>query len=102
MATDYIIADHQAWLGYLQPDGLVVSPAALSDSQVIVDRNAGPLQRQYLEHVETVDAGHGETIHQLRDLPSFLREFLEWPAEALVAAAEGDTPDALTVPLPEF
>lgn len=102
MATDYIIADHQAWLGYLQPDGLVVSPAALSDSQVIVDRNAGPLQRQYLEHVETVDAGHGETIHQLRDLPSLLREFLEWPAEALVAAAEGDIPDALTVPLPEF
>lgn len=102
MATDYIIADHQAWLGYLQPDGLVVSPAALSDSQVIVDRNAGPLQRQFLEHVETVDAGHGETIHQLRDLPSFLREFLEWPAEALVSAAEGDIPDALTVPLPEF
>lgn len=102
MATDHIIADHQAWLGYLQPDGLVVSPAALSDSQVIVDRNAGPLQRQYLEHVETVDAGHGETIYQLRDLASFLREFLEWPAEALIAAADGDIPDALTVPLPEF
>lgn len=102
MATDYIIADHQAWLGYLQPDGLVVSPAALSDSQVIVDRNAGPLQRQYLEHVETVDAGHGETIHQIRDLPSFLRDFMEWPTEALVAAAEGGIPDALTVPLPEF
>lgn len=102
MATDYIIADHQAWLGYLQPDGLVVSPAALSDSQVIVDRNAGPLQRQYLEHVETVEAGHGETIHQLRDLASFLREFLEWPADALVTAAKGDIPEALTVPLPEF
>jgi hypothetical protein len=102
MATDYIIADHQAWLGYLQPDGLVVSPAALSDSQVIVDRNAGPLQRQYLDHVETVDAGHGETIHQLRGLVALLREFLEWPAEAMVAAADGAIPDTLIVPLPEF
>ena len=102
MATDYIIADHQAWLGYLQPDGLVVSPAALSDSQVIVDRNAGPLQRRYLDHVEAVDAGHGETIHQIRNLAALFRDFLEWPAEALVAAADGVIPEALTVPLPEF
>ena len=26
---DPAFLDHQAWLGYLQPDGLVVSPAAL-------------------------------------------------------------------------
>jgi len=102
MSTDYIIADHQAWLGYLQPDGLVVSPAALSDSQVIVDRNAGPLQRQYLKHVEAVDAGHGESIHQIRDLAAFLRGILDWPADALVSSADGAIPDALTVPLPEF
>lgn len=102
MATDYIISDHQAWLGYLQPDGLVVSPAALSDSQVIVDRNAGPLQRQFLDHVESVDANHGESVYRLRDFPALLRDFLEWPAEALVSASDGPLPDALTVPLPEF
>jgi hypothetical protein len=32
------VQDHQAWLGYLQPDGLVVSPAALVDLQVILPR----------------------------------------------------------------
>ena len=39
MSTDHAIRDHKAWLGYLQPDGLVVSPAALVDSQVLLNRN---------------------------------------------------------------
>jgi len=102
MATDHVIADHQAWLGYLQPDGLVVSPAALSDSQIIVDRHAGPLQRQFLDYIETVDGEHGETHAQIRDLRAFLTSFLAWPAEALRISAAGDVPDALASPLPEF
>ena len=38
MSVNPAILDHQAWLGYLQPDGLVVSPAALVDAQAILDR----------------------------------------------------------------
>ena len=30
--------DHKAWLGYVQQEGLVVSPAALVDAQVVLDR----------------------------------------------------------------
>ena len=33
MAEDAALKDHQAWIGYLQPDGLVVSAAALVDSE---------------------------------------------------------------------
>lgn len=29
--------EHQRWMGYLQPEGLVVSPLALVDSQVQLD-----------------------------------------------------------------
>ena len=42
--ADQYVRDHQAWLGYLQPDGLVVSPAALVDSQVILPHDAGEQQ----------------------------------------------------------
>lgn len=52
MATDPAIRDHQSWLGYLQPDDLVVSPAALVDSQVVLSRNVAPLQRQFVELVD--------------------------------------------------
>ncbi|MBS1770566.1 MAG: N-6 DNA methylase [Acidobacteria bacterium] len=102
MATDYVIADHQAWLGYLQPDGLVVSPAALSDAQVIVDRHAGPLQRHFLGFVEGVENSHGERVAQIRNLREFLLGFLDWPEDALVSAADGALPESLSVPLPEF
>ena len=35
---DPILADHLAWLGYVQPEGLVVSAPALVDSQVVIVR----------------------------------------------------------------
>ena len=43
------IRDHQEWLGYLQPNGLVVSPQVLFDQQVIIDRSTAiHLQREFL------------------------------------------------------
>ncbi|MEY2796088.1 MAG: hypothetical protein RIR10_1804, partial [Planctomycetota bacterium] len=43
------IRDHQEWLGYLQPNGLVVSPQVLFDQQVIIDRAAlAELQRSFV------------------------------------------------------
>ena len=55
MATDSAIQDHQAWLGYLQPDGLVVSPAALVDSQVFLDQSTLELQQRFLEFISEPD-----------------------------------------------
>lgn len=32
MAIDPIIKDHQLWIGFVQPEGLVVSPHALKNA----------------------------------------------------------------------
>lgn len=43
------IRDHQEWLGYVQPNGLVVSSQVLFDQQVIIDRaTLADLQRDFI------------------------------------------------------
>lgn len=102
MATDSTIRDHQAWLGYLQPDGLVVSPAALVDAQVLLDRNVAPLQQRFLEFVSESEKD-GQTTWSLRSLRAFLTDFLEWPAEYVAGRdATNPIPEPLQVPLREF
>jgi len=54
------LAEHQRWLDYLQPEGLVVSPPALVDSQVQLDTGAyAKTQDQFLDAV-TPDPAAGE------------------------------------------
>ena len=102
MATDNAIRDHQEWLGYLQPDGLVVSPAAMVDLQVILDKNAIGLQERFLEHVADVVADDHEASG-ITDFVAFVCEFLKWPPELLCGLDGTDPlPDSLIVPLPEF
>ena len=102
MATDPAIRDHQAWLGYLQPDGLVVSPAALVDSQVILDHNVAPLQQRFQTFVQEMEIRDQEML-AITDLGAFLREFLEWPEDCLVGLdAQHPVPEKLKVPLREF
>ena len=102
MATDPAIRDHQAWLGYLQPDGLVVSPAALVDAQVLLNRNVAPLQQRFLELVD-VGTEKAPKPPQLVSLPHLLTRFLEWPAD-LICGLDGSKPipDSLKTPLREF
>jgi len=102
MAVDPVIRDHQQWLGYLQPDGLVVSPAALADAQVALDRNAAPLQQQFLEFISEMKDGD-DTVPVLTSLRRFLSEFLDWPDECLHGISEDrPIPESLKVPLREF
>src|SRR6266567_1980651 len=103
MSVDSTIKDHQAWLGYLQPDGLVVSPAALVDSQVLLDRNTLPLQERFLPFVQEVQIDGEKDILAVTDLIAFVRDFLEWPDDCIFGS-NGDRPlpDSLTLPLPEF
>jgi hypothetical protein len=103
MAVAPAIRDHQAWLGYLQPDGLVVSAAALVDSQVILDRGSlSQLQQEFLPFA--VDAElNDETVLAITDFLAFVREFLGWPEDCLVGLDESrPLPEELTVPLPEL
>ena len=49
MAIDSNIRDHKTWIGYLQPEGLVVSPAALVDAQVSLDLGGAAVRQRDLE-----------------------------------------------------
>ncbi len=104
---DPILADHLAWLGYVQPEGLVVSAPALKDAQAVINRaELGNLQRRFAEHVTSLALGDSDTADVaagVGDLPRFFTEFLGWPADLL---AGWDTarplPPELSVSLPEF
>ena len=50
---------HQEWLGYLQPVGLVVAPAAMQDAGWVVTRSGSELierQERYRESLEALDS----------------------------------------------
>lgn len=103
MSNDPAFRDHQAWLGYLQPDGLVVSPAALIDLQVILPRDVRAEQQRFLEHVDERPIGDGDPVPVIADLPALLRDFFGWPDTLLYGlSAERPLPEALSVPLREF
>lgn len=106
-APDPILADHLAWLGYVQPEGLVVSAAALKDAQAVIDRaQLGELQRNLTDHVADLRLAEGDTAETapgIADLPRFLAEFLGWPVDRLVGwDVTRPLPADLTVSLPEF
>jgi hypothetical protein len=83
MPTDTTIRDHKAWLGYVQQEGLVVSPAALADAQVLLDRNTIPLQEGFLPFVTEVARDGGDPVPVIADFPAFARGFLQWPDDSL-------------------
>lgn len=103
MAADPPIKDHQAWLGYLQPDGLVISPAALVDAQVLLDHNTLPLQERFKPFVQQVEVDSSREFAAITDLVRFVREFLDWPDDCIVGASGiSAIPESLTLSLPEF
>ncbi len=101
--ADQYVRDHQAWLGYLQPDGLVVSPAALVDSQVILPRDAREEQQRFLEFVAEAAIADDKRVEAITDLTGLLETFLEWPKDLLHGIDSArPLPEALYVPLQEF
>ena len=105
--TESSVRDHQAWIGYLQPDGLVVSAQALSDQQVVIDKGSLiTLQNRFREFLSdsAPDPEESErTVPVITDLPAFLTDFLEWPRENIAGLHPDDPlPDNLRLPLLEF
>ena len=100
------IADHKAWLGYLQPEGLVVTAQALADAGVQIDKGLLPqLQERFKELVTTIslEGTEDDTAAGIANLPLFCEEFLGWPARFMVGEHRPEPiPDDLTVPLPDF
>ena len=76
--TDPELLAHQQWLGYLQPVGLVVAPAAMQDAGWIVTRSGSELierQERYRAALEALGADQdtdpedtGAGLLQHRDL----------------------------------
>jgi hypothetical protein len=93
MAIDPIIKDHQLWIGFVQPEGLVVSPHALKNAQAVLNRNVGAQQEILRRH--TVP-GFDRQLH-LKNFAAFTREFWDW-READLATP----PDDLSARLSEY
>ena len=62
MATDPIVKDHQLWIGFVQPEGLVVSPHALKNAQAVLSRNIGVQQEILRRHTLLQFGARGWTI----------------------------------------
>ncbi|GAB1488614.1 N-6 DNA methylase [Opitutaceae bacterium] len=101
------LIDHLAWLGYIQPEGLVVSAPALVASQVVIDRaGLAALQERFAAHVTTLHLDNrdtGDSAAGIHELPRLFTDFLDWPIDCLVGwDAAHPLPIELSIPLPEF
>ncbi|MBK9089224.1 MAG: N-6 DNA methylase [Holophagales bacterium] len=95
MARDPDLYAHLEWLGYIQPVGLVVSPAALLAAGVLPDRNVSAQQETLRGLLSSAPPP------LLADFPSFTRDLLGWREADLAGAPGGpELPDSLSVPLP--
>ena len=79
---------HIEWIGMAQPEGLVVTTAALKAAEANITWPVTELRAVLGELV-----GDGKVVHDVR---GFVRELLGWSDEYV---AEGNLPDSLRVPL---
>jgi hypothetical protein len=98
---------HQEWLGYLQPVGLVVAPAAMVEAGWVVTRSGSDLlerQERYREALEQLgseaEADDIDGERGFRSLADLLTEHLGWDPEQLDKSPEAIA--AHTRELPEL
>jgi len=106
MAENPIFLAHQQWIGLLQPEGLVVSATALTESDIPLPSDATTLTNLQ----NKLEANLFESENQMGDLvPTFppfeilAEKFLEWPDD-LFAWTHGKrkVPDSLSIHIPAF
>ncbi len=93
MSVDSIVKDHQLWIGFVQPEGLVVSPHALKNAQAVLSRNVG-LQQEIVRRHSAPDFN---SQLRLKNFPAFTREFWDWRESDLATP-----PEDLAARLPEY
>lgn len=101
--TNY--SPHLEWLGFVQPQGLVVSAAALDAAGVIPIQNDIEGQNLLRTCLQERPAGDGhEAGCFLPDFPEFARRVLGWSfaASFFAGTAERPLPPELSLPLPDF
>lgn len=98
--TKRSIEAHKKWLGYLQPDGLVVSPAALVDKGHYFDQAQRERQLEFIEHLESFQThNENEGTVEILDFKSLATDFLGLPIQEWVDSA--NLAESCTVPLKE-
>lgn len=106
MSQDPELRAHQEWLGYLQPFGLVVSPAALRDGQASINKNIVPVQSILIHQVsgDLTPGAKGEAPEpRLKNFPSFAFAFWGWEPSDLAGGPGGpELPSSLEVPLADY
>ncbi len=108
MATDPEYRWHQEWIGYLQPEGLVVSPPALCAAQAHVNRNIAPVQQVLIDLVQIEKTSAGQDRHRVEqsvipDLYEFCVKFLGWQSSDLTGAqGQAEIPESLQIGLAEY
>ncbi|MEN9581946.1 MAG: hypothetical protein RJA70_4955 [Pseudomonadota bacterium] len=95
------IDEHKRWMGYLQPEGVVVAPVALVDHGVQLDGSTfATTQERFLASVAR-DAETGAPV--IPHFAHFARTFLGWRDDLLdIYAVEAEVPDALRFSTGEF
>ncbi len=98
MAFDPELEAHKTWLGYLQPEGLVVSPHELRRKGVVLSQDVSAIQARVAAVAPPVD-----DKAFIGSFAQFAREVLEWPLAQLAGSPGGPlVPESFCVPLPEF
>ena len=101
MAKDPAVLNHQEWLGYVQPVGLVVSIPALLDANVRINRNFGPDHQRFLSALPT--NFDGEPVPEIADFVEFAQTVFGWSTQDLYGAPGAPAvPESLEAPLPEY
>lgn len=94
---------HKAWLGLLQPVGLVVSPPAMLRAQVVLDKNVVEIQQTFDAVCERPPSVIAEPDPQLLDFPRFATEVLGWQIEDIAGAPGGpEVSSTLACHLPQY
>lgn len=95
-ARKYAIDEHKRWIGYLQPEGIIVAPVALVDHGVQLDASQfASIQERFLAAVGT-DADTGAPV--IPSFPHFASAFLGWRDDLLdIFSVDAEVPDALRI-----
>lgn len=94
---------HKAWMGLVQPVGLVVAAPALLKAQVFPDRNVAELQPALLGVLTRSATLHPESDPVIADFPRLATEVLGWQPGDLAGAPGGPPlPEHLAVHLPDY
>ena len=89
----YELKNHQEWLGYVQPVGLVVSAPAMLAAECQINRNMTPIHRRFIASLPVDDSE--EPIPQIPDFATFAQNVLLWRDSDIIRFPLDDVPPEL-------